>query len=45
MSIIKNAVWLAACVLMLVTGLAYAQDVKTTDTPSIQTHFWIGMYF
>jgi hypothetical protein len=37
MSIIKNAIGLAASVLMLVTGLVYAQDVKTTDTPSIDT--------
>ena len=37
MSIIKNAIGLAACVLMLVTGLVYAQDVKATDTPSIET--------
>lgn len=37
MSIIKNAIGLAACVLMLVTGLVYAQDVMTTDTPSIDT--------
>ena len=35
MSIIKNAVGLAACVLMFVTGLVYAQDVKAIDTPSV----------
>lgn len=37
MSIIKNAIGLAASVLMLVTGLVYAQDVKIIDTPSIDT--------
>ncbi len=37
MSIIKNAIGLAASVLMLVTGLVYAQDVKTIDTLSIDT--------
>ena len=41
MSIIKNAIGLAASVLMLVTGLVYAQDVKTIDTPlNRHLHRW-----